>query len=97
MVKQSPHKRWKGCCMMCAGFIRGDGWSHRRPGSDLKQMGGRKRRVKRNDVVEVDYPDNPDDEGIDCQHGCNGDCYRNGSDRCNFTCHPNRYAHVVRG
>jgi hypothetical protein len=36
--------------MMCAAFIRGDGWSHRRPGRDLKKFGGRKRRIKRNDI-----------------------------------------------
>lgn len=50
MTKQSAQKRWKGCCMMCAAFIRGDGWAHRRPGRDLKQFEGRKRRIKRNDV-----------------------------------------------
>lgn len=50
MVKQSPHKRWKGHCMMCAGYLRGSGWADRRPGRDLKRFEGRKRRVKRNDV-----------------------------------------------
>lgn len=47
-------KRWKGCCMMCAAFIRGDGWAHRRPYKDLKQFGGKKRRIKRNDIPDED-------------------------------------------
>lgn len=64
--------------------------------SALRQVGV-KRRWNRHDVIELDYPDNPDDEGIDCQHGCNGNCYRDGSDRCNFTCHPDRFALPVRG
>jgi len=24
----------------------------------------------------------------DCEHGCNGDCVRIGSERCTFVCHP---------
>lgn len=28
------------------------------------------------------------DDPSDCIHGCNGMCIAFGSDRCNFTCHP---------
>jgi hypothetical protein len=27
------------------------------------------------------------DAGVDCEHGCNGDCVTWGSEQCNFTCH----------
>lgn len=36
------HKRWKGCCMMCAAWIRGDGKYRRMPGRDLRKSGGKK-------------------------------------------------------
>lgn len=47
MTKQSPHKRWKGCCMMCAAFIRGAGKAHRLPHRDLKKIGKIRRIDKR--------------------------------------------------
>lgn len=40
--------RWKGCCMMCAAWIRGDGKGRRMKVSDLRRSGGR-RAVKRKD------------------------------------------------
>lgn len=46
MTKQSPHKRWKGCCMMCAGYIRGEGLARRLPPRDLRKI-GKSRRVDR--------------------------------------------------
>lgn len=52
MVKQSPHKRWKGCCMMCAAYIRGDGTARRLPFRDLKKIGKIRRidkQVRRDD------------------------------------------------
>jgi hypothetical protein len=27
------------------------------------------------------------DVGVDCQHGCNGDCVEFGGEQCTFTCH----------
>ena len=37
----SGSKRWKGCCMMCAAWIRGDG-KDRVPHAALKKLGGRR-------------------------------------------------------
>lgn len=37
--------------------------------------------------AQADYDNDPEP---DCRHGCNGNCYESGSDRCNFTCHPER-------
>lgn len=57
MTKQSPHKRWKGHCLLCCGGIkiRGVGAAVRRPGSELKRaFDGKKRRVKRNEVPRED-------------------------------------------
>lgn len=56
MVKQSPHKRWKGHCLMCGEHsIKGTGLSHQRSGTELKRaFGGRKRRIKRNDIPRRD-------------------------------------------
>jgi len=52
MTKQSPRKRWKGCCMMCAAYIRGDGLARRLPPRDLRKIGKSRRvdrRVQRDD------------------------------------------------
>lgn len=40
-------KRYKGCCMLCTAWIRGQGEAYRRKASDLRRMGGRRRRVRR--------------------------------------------------
>ncbi len=39
--------RFKGCCMMCAKWIRGHGMRYRLPASDLRKLGGKKRRIDR--------------------------------------------------
>lgn len=39
-------KRYKGCCCMCAAFMRGDGMARRLPFRDLRKI-GKKRRVSR--------------------------------------------------
>lgn len=39
-------KRYKGCCMCCAAWIRGDGVSARLRFSELRKL-GRKRRITR--------------------------------------------------
>lgn len=46
MVKHSPHKRWKGCCMLCAAHMRGDGIARRLPFRDLRKI-GKVRRIDR--------------------------------------------------
>ncbi len=48
MTKQSPHAKYKGHCLMCAVFLRGDGKWKRMKGSDLRRSGG-KRGMKRKD------------------------------------------------
>lgn len=45
MTKQQ--KRFKGDCMMCAIWIRGDGMATRLPGRDRRRLGGRTRRIAR--------------------------------------------------
>ncbi len=39
-------KRYKGCCLMCATWVRGDGIAARLPHRDRKKL-GRKRRIRR--------------------------------------------------
>jgi hypothetical protein len=44
----------------------------------------------RREVADVlgSEPRDPFVDLSDCQHGCNGACLMSGSDRCDFTCHP---------
>lgn len=50
MVKASPHKRWKGCCMMCgAHTLKGAGRARKEPWKVLRKI-GKKRRVSRGDL-----------------------------------------------
>jgi len=44
-------KRWKGDCMMCAAWIRGDGMKQRLKASDLRRLGGKKRRISRHGEI----------------------------------------------
>lgn len=93
MVKQSPHKRWKGHCLLCCGGIkiRGAGWSVKAPASALRgSYEGQAHRVSRHWVPDRDdlVDEDTDPYDTDCQHGCNGTCFVSGSERCNFTCHP---------
>ena len=46
MTAQHPSRGWKGCCMLCTPWIRGDGKRHRMKVGDLRRAGGR-RVVKR--------------------------------------------------
>ena len=39
-MKAKP-KRWKGCCMMCAAWIRGED-KHRTHAGELRAVGGRR-------------------------------------------------------
>lgn len=50
MSKQ--HKRWRGCCMMCAAWIRGDGKAKRLRASDLRRL-GKSRRITNRDGGEA--------------------------------------------
>lgn len=50
MVKQSPHKRWKGHDMMCGMHkLKGASRASKTPWSALKKL-GKKRRVSRKDL-----------------------------------------------
>lgn len=52
MVKHSPHKRWRGHCMMCKGHKdRRQGDRELTPFRELRKI-GKNRRFKRNDVVD---------------------------------------------
>lgn len=56
MSKSSPHKRWKGCCLMCAdnrGKVRGMGRRWRDPFKVRKQV-GKSRRLSRRFVPDQD-------------------------------------------
>lgn len=47
MMAHSPHRRWKGHCMLCAPYpVRGNGWIKKMPFSVARKL-GRKRRTKR--------------------------------------------------
>lgn len=48
MAKQSPHTRWKGCCLMCA-VHRDAGTAARTPWSALRRL-GKRRRLSRHDL-----------------------------------------------
>lgn len=51
MAKQSPHTRWKGCCLMCA-VHRDEGQSERKPINELRHI-GKLRRVSRHDLGDA--------------------------------------------
>jgi len=90
MVKQSPHTRWKGCalCKPHKHKRNGDAVRLLTPGV-MRQVGVDARWNRHSTQPPPDYPVNPDaEEEWDCEHGCNGDCHVSGSQRCNFTCHP---------
>lgn len=42
---KGPHGRYKGCCLLCTAWVRGDGRA-RMPVRELRKLGGR-RAVKR--------------------------------------------------
>jgi hypothetical protein len=42
--------RYKGCCLMCAAWIRGDGMAKRLRAADRRRLGGRNRRISRHRV-----------------------------------------------
>lgn len=44
-MAQKP-KRYKGCCMLCADWIRGDGRWRRHKASELRKLGGQRRAFK---------------------------------------------------
>lgn len=46
MAARKKSHRYKGCCMMCAAWIRGDGIAVRLPFRDLRKLGV-KRRLSR--------------------------------------------------
>lgn len=48
------------------------------------------KRVLRRYVADLlaTEPATPLLDPSDCRHGCNGACVEGGSDRCDFTCHP---------
>ncbi len=41
MSKQ--HKRWRGCCLLCARWVRGDGKHLRMRFSELRRIGVKRR------------------------------------------------------
>lgn len=51
MAKQSPHTRWKGCCMMCS-IHRDAGQAARKPWPELRRI-GKARRVTRHDLGDA--------------------------------------------
>lgn len=51
-MAHSPHRRWKGCCMMCGGHtVRGNGRARRDPFRVLRKL-GKKRRLGRHETGE---------------------------------------------
>lgn len=45
-MAHSPHRRWKGCCMLCASWIRGDGKAQRMRFSQVRKVGAKRRLRK---------------------------------------------------
>lgn len=45
-MAHSPHRRFKGCCLMCAAWVRGDGRARRMPVSALRRVGQSRRITK---------------------------------------------------
>lgn len=41
MSAQHPSRRWKGHCLTCAAWLRGEGKSRRMKAADLRRAGGR--------------------------------------------------------
>lgn len=55
-MKNSTHKRWKGCCLMCAsdsGKIRGYG-RHQRDPFQVRKKVGKSRRLTRKYLGDYD-------------------------------------------
>ena len=40
---KKKNRRWKGCCMMCAAWIRGEGMAKRLRFRDLRKLGDARR------------------------------------------------------
>ncbi len=57
MTKNSSHKRWKGCCMLC-GHHLDEGQAARKTTNELRFI-GKNRRVSRHDLG--DYLERDDD------------------------------------
>lgn len=80
--------RWRtsGCrpCTIpgpdCAGHERNTRWR--------KRVEARAFRREVNTQLRVDGSFDPLMDPSDCEHGCNGDCERAGSEVCTFLCHP---------
>lgn len=51
MSASKKSHRYKGCCLMCAAWIRGDGMAKRLRAADRRRLGGRNRRIPRHRVV----------------------------------------------
>lgn len=47
-MAHSPHRRWKGCCMLCAVWMRGDGKAKRMKFADARRLGAKRRLRKPN-------------------------------------------------
>lgn len=48
-MAHSPHRRWRGCCLMCAARVRGDGRG-KYPVAVARRLGRKRRFTKRVDV-----------------------------------------------
>lgn len=92
MPKMLGRYETPGCCPGTR-----SGWRRRRHLVGVDCSGGDtstrwRKRVERREMVRELRPDgllpDPAEDLSDCRHGCNGDCLANGSDVCNFTCHP---------
>ena len=57
MTKNSSHKRWKGCCMLC-GHHLDEGQAARKTTNEIRFI-GKNRRVSRHDLG--DYLERDDD------------------------------------
>lgn len=84
---------WKGCAMCKFWKDRAQGDPVRLDTHQIRSGNGAAvRRFTRHSIPaeQVERPLLPSgfEDPSDCRHGCNGLCLVSGSERCNFTCHP---------
>jgi hypothetical protein len=77
MARMLGRQIWYGVVCSCCNGPR-----------SVKQERLREKRALARELLPGGKLPTPLDDPVDCRHGCNGDCHADGSEVCNFTCHP---------